>query len=548
MRGTAGRTLLLLVLGLTLHGCGPTTRVTLEQVNEELRALDPQQQMEYLRGKTSVDRLGDAAVLEGTEPVVLSWYSLVVGLAGTGCSEVPDLPPGTLGPDTTLRNELLKSLYRSQVPGSPSKILHSKDSAPVLVTAVVPPLVRPNQRLDLVVQALGQTRSLRGGVLMTTPLRRAVDRPGRGRFYGDTWAYGEGRVTLSSGRLAFGEVVPVSETVGYVPAGAASTVTGFLALRLRKPDAYAAALVTLAINDRFPNTAVLPSLASVETVRIIVPEYYRAEWQRFSRVLMEIRCRPPRGRMLRSYINRLARQMEGNDPALAQQAAYKLEALGPEAVPALEGVLRSPRRGARLLAACTLAAMREPVGITPLMEFVQNGTDKERRLAARYLNFYTQHNVRQFQKKLLADSDPEVRYRALVGLETTQEDGPYTTHEEARGEDFTITLVRCAGEPALVVKGRNPRRLVFFGPDLNLRPPFRVEHLKELLIEAQDHTAVIHYQVYGQPNVLPLRSLRVVDLVRALDHIKVTINDIMDLIFKLSRADAIDGEVLFLDE
>lgn len=550
MRGARWRALLaVVVVGLALFGCQPAARVTLEEINEELRLLEPRQQMEHLRRKTSVDRVGDAAILEGTDPVVLSWYSLVVGLDGTGSSEIPELPAGTLGPDTNLRNELLKSLYRSKVPGSPSEVLHSLDSAPVVATAVVPPLARPNQRLDVVIQALGRTRSLRGGVLMTTPLRQIVDRPGRGRLYGDAWAYGEGKVTLSTGRLAFGEVTPVNETVGYVPAGAASTVTGFLGLRLRRADAYAAALIALTINDRFPNTALLSSVQNFQSIRINVPEYYRSEWDRFARVLLEVRCRPPRGRMLRAYINRLAAELEGQDPVLAQEATYKLEALGPETVPALEGVLRSARREARLRAATTLAAMREPVGIASLMGFLQSGSQDERRVAARYLNFYTQYNVREFQKKLLADADPEVRYRALLGLEQTQEDAPYATQEEARGEDFKVTRVRAAGPPALVVKARSPRRLVFFGPDLTLKPPFKLEHMKEVLIEAQDTSSLtIRYQIYGQPNTLPIGSLKVVDLVRVLGHIKVTVNDIMDLIFKLSRADAIGGEVLFLDE
>jgi hypothetical protein len=42
--------------------------------------------------------------------------------------------------------------------------------------------------------------------------------------------------------------------------------------------------------------------------------------------------------------------------------------------------------------------------------------------------------------------------------------------------------------------------------------------------------------------------MQVVDLVRALDRINLPITDIMDLIFRLSRADAISGEVVFLDE
>ena len=338
----------------------------------------------------------------------------------------------------------------------------------------------------------------------------------------------------------------VEDVVGYVPGGAVSAVSGFLGLRLRRPDVYTASLVLLTVNGRFPNCSML---MSPQVLRIVVPEYYRAEWQRFAQVLPELRCRPPRGRSLSTYINGLVRNLPGEDPTLAEQASYRLEALGPETVPALEGALRSPRPSTQLLAACTLAAMREPAGITPLMQIIELGSDADRRVAARYLNFYTQHNVRDFQKRLLADRDPEVRYRTLLGLEETQEDAAFTAREEARGGEFSITRVQSTGPAALLVKGLSPRRLVFFGPDLTFRPPFKQQQTSELEVEAKDDSGVVvHYQVYGQPQELPVNSMLVVDLVRALNHINLPATDIIDLIFKLSRVDGISGEVVFLNE
>jgi HD-like signal output (HDOD) protein len=68
-------------------------------------------------------------------------------------------------------------------------------------------------------------------------------------------------------------------------------------------------------------------------------------------------------------------------------------------------------------------------------------------------------------------------------------------------------------------------------------------------VEAKDNTrVVIDYRVYEQTTQLPVNSMQVLDLIRALDHINVPVSDIVDLIFKLSRADTIGGEVVFLDE
>jgi hypothetical protein len=426
------------------------------------------------------------------------------------------------------------------------EVLQSKDTAPVLVQGFVPPLVLLNQRFDIEVNALGGAKNLEGGVLMSTPLRQLLQRRGGGAEYGDIWAYAEGKLSQSPGRLAFG-VAPVgASVVGYVPAGAASQVRGFLGLRLRRPDAYTASLLLLVINDRFPYC---PTLLTSQALRITVPAYYQSEWQRFVQVLPEVRCRPPRGRFLRAHISGLLRNLTGNDRNLAEQASYKLEALGPESVPALEGALRSPQQSTQLLAACTLAAMREPAGIAPLMQIIELAGDADRRVAARYLNFYSQPNVRDLEKKLLADRDPEVRYRALRGLEQTQEDAAYSTREEARDEDFSITRVQSAGTAALLVKARSPRRLVFFGPDLTFKPPFKQQQTKDIQVEAKDNTrVVIDYRIYEQTTQLPVASMQVVDLIRALDHINVPVSDIVDLIFKLSRADTIGGEVVFLDE
>jgi flagellar basal body P-ring protein FlgI len=531
---------------VVLVGCAPSSSQTLKQVRDEVVNLDPQRQAEYLRKKSSADRVGDVVSLEGADPVKVEWYSLVVGLQGTGTSEIPEPPAGILGPDTSLKNELLKSLYRSNVPGSPMGILQSMDTAPVIVAAVIPPLVQLNDRLDVAVQALGGTKSLEGGVLMSTPLRQVLQTRAGGGAYGDVWAYADGKLSLSSGRLAFGNAPPEEPTRGYVPAGGGSTGTGFLQLHLRRPDGYTASLLLLAIDERFPGC---PALLTTQTLRITVPNYYQSEWQRLAQVLLEVRCRPPRGRFLSSYIRRLVHNLSGSDRALAEQASYRLEALGPESVPALEGTLHNPQQSAQLLAACTLAAMREPAGITALMQTIELGSDADRRVAARYLNFYSQHNVRDFQKKLLVDRDPEVRYRALLGLEQTQEDTAYSTREEAKGDDFSISRVQCAGTPALLIKGRAPRRLIFFGPDLSFRPPFKQEQTKQLQVGAKDTSGVtVDYLVYGQLQQLPVNSMQVIELVRALDHINLPVTDIMDLIFKLSRADRISGEVVFLDE
>ena len=48
--------------------------------------------------------------------------------------------------------------------------LNGKNSAAVIVTAELPPFAKPGQRLDVTVSTVGQSKSLRGGTLLMTPL------------------------------------------------------------------------------------------------------------------------------------------------------------------------------------------------------------------------------------------------------------------------------------------------------------------------------------------------------------------------------------------
>jgi len=537
--------LLVLLGGLVIVGCKSAEPVTLRSVRDQLVAVEEGERLDFLRKHTRVDRIRDAATLEDTGPITLRWYSLVVGLQGTGTRGVPDQQ---IEPNVTLRSELKLNLVRNGMEDGADDILGSPDTAPVEVVARVPPLTNTNDRLDVVVQALGGATSLRYGVLATTELRRVEGLGGPAPRYLRVWAKAEGRIALSSGRLAFGEAPTVAPTRGYVAAAAPCNFTRFLGLRLREADPYAAFLVTMTINERFPGSAYL---ITGQTIRIVCPEYYRQDWRRFAQVLMEIRCRPTTSPIPgRSKLNSLLAELQSEDADRRRRAALKLEALGRSAVPVLERGLSSSRPAVRMAAAQALAAMREPAAIQPLFRFLEAGTPEDRHRAARYLNFYTQGNVQEYQRRLLADPDPEIRFRALLGLERAQAEAPIATHQPAQDEDFRITRVNTAGRPALVVKARNPRRFVFFGPAVALKPPFHQEVAQgDLIVEATQGSAVtIRYVVLGQECERRLATTDLDELVEQLDRINVTVNDIMDLIFKLSRADAITGDVLFLDE
>lgn len=107
-------------------------------------------------------RLKDIADIEGVRGNQLYGYGLVVGLNGTGDGKKVEF---------TLKS-LSNMLEKMGVRTDPND-LKVKNVAAVLVTAELPPFVRPGTRIDVTLSSLGDAKSLEGGTLLMTPLRGA---------------------------------------------------------------------------------------------------------------------------------------------------------------------------------------------------------------------------------------------------------------------------------------------------------------------------------------------------------------------------------------
>lgn len=108
-------------------------------------------------------RLKDLVVPQGAAPVQLVGYGLVVGLDRTG-----DRARGTRGAPYTVQG-VANLLERFGISVDPA-LLAARNVAAVMVTATMSPFAGPGAPLDVTVSALGDARSLSGGVLLQTPL------------------------------------------------------------------------------------------------------------------------------------------------------------------------------------------------------------------------------------------------------------------------------------------------------------------------------------------------------------------------------------------
>jgi flagellar P-ring protein precursor FlgI len=105
------------------------------------------------------DRIGDLCDVVGVRDNQLIGYGVVSGLNGTG----DDI-------SAPFATQSLLALMRRMGVQIDSQQVRLRNVAAVLVTATIPAFARPGARLDITVSSMGNARSLRGGVLVQTPL------------------------------------------------------------------------------------------------------------------------------------------------------------------------------------------------------------------------------------------------------------------------------------------------------------------------------------------------------------------------------------------
>jgi flagellar P-ring protein precursor FlgI len=149
-------------------------------------------------------RLKEIAAIQGVRSNQLMGYGLVVGLDGTGDQT-------TQAPFTAQSLNAMLQQMGITVPAGVA--MQVKNVAAVLVTATLPPFAQPGQPLDVNVSSLGNSKSLRGGTLIATPLKGAD---------GQIYAMAQGNLVISgAGASAGGAKVQVNQlSAGRIPGGA----------------------------------------------------------------------------------------------------------------------------------------------------------------------------------------------------------------------------------------------------------------------------------------------------------------------------------------
>ena len=189
----------------------------------------------------SAARIKEIAGVQGVRANALVGYGLVVGLDGTGDQT-------TQAPFTAQSlNAMLQQMGVTIPPGTTMQL---KNIAAVMVTAQLPAFAQPGQTLDVNVSSIANAKSLRGGLLVATPLKGAD---------GQVYALAQGNLIVGgAGASAGGSKVQINHlSAGRIPEGASveravPTPLQFgdsIQLDLHAADYHTARAVAQAINE-----------------------------------------------------------------------------------------------------------------------------------------------------------------------------------------------------------------------------------------------------------------------------------------------------------
>jgi len=201
--------------------------------------------------------------VEGVRENQLLGYGLVVGLQGTGDGTQVKFAGQSVA-------NMLKQFGVKLPEGTDPRL---RNVATVMVSAVFPPGYRRGQKIDVTVSSMGDAKSLRGGLLLLTPLRAADS---------EVYALAQGNLVVGglSAQGASGSSVTVnSPTSGRVPNGATverEIATDFdtrptVLLSLKLPSFQTATNIVQAINKRYGAVATTRNATSVEVTAPMDP-------------------------------------------------------------------------------------------------------------------------------------------------------------------------------------------------------------------------------------------------------------------------------------
>jgi len=466
--------------------------------------------------------IGAEATLSGVQPLLVSGIGFVVGLNGTGGLPMPEEYAATIEREMALNGVSLANDAEGPLKGrTPRQLIADPNTAVVIVQGAVPPGAREGSSFDVFVRAVNAT-SLEGGKLWTTELR-----PGPPSTFGraQTLRLGEARgpIFINPFSDPGDEFSTVTRDVGRILDGGIVTEDMVVEILLDNPSHDRARRIASAINSRFPERPgdSEPAARGKDDtrVRVTIPRRYLDRPDEFLALVEHLQID-------RSYPEVHARRYSGemrNQPYLANDLGWCLEALGERARPFVRELYDFPEAAPRLAALRAGVGLDDPRAAPYLIELAETGPAILRLDAIKLLSrLDAGPRVDESLKALMADDELTIRvaaYEALVDRAVLAQKrrlmamvegqtGPGGVHMTRAGLDALAQLSLPQGtiqgvsreliagkffldrapygEPMIYVTQQGEPRIVLFGDVLDLQRPLLVNAWGNRLMLASD--------------------------------------------------------------
>ncbi len=533
---------LALLLSAIVSGCGAAPRKRSQAGATPItRDVDP-----ILRGL-----VGSMTSLRGREPMMVSGYGIVVGLNGTGSSDMPVNVRSYMEREMALRG--VGQVSRGFGEMSPSELLNDPNTAVVLVQAAIPPGAPDGTRFDVLVRALPgtSTTSLEGGRLWTTSLFRGNFVPGGPAT--EPLAEANGQVFINP----FVDPAEASETAfssnaGRILNGGEVIEALDLLLVLDNPSHARARSIVAAINSKFPQASedrlAAASGRSEEVIELNVPYKYRKDTIRFIQLVLHTRVEMA---FAQEYAVRYTRALR-EQPALAQQIMWGLQSLGAIALPQIRELYDYSELTPRLAALEAGAGLKDPLVEPHLIELAEEGPPALRTRAIEMLGeLKPDPSANLALRRLLSAEEMDVRVAAYEALHQRFDPAIERTHFDGK---FMMDVVPF-GDPMIYINQQGQPRIVLFGANTEVeRPAFVAAWDDRLMLTADDPESNLRvYYLDYRSNRSTTASVKpsVPELIEFFEHkttpeapapgLNMTYSEVVGALYEVWRADAIPG-------
>jgi len=296
--------------------------------------------------------IGYETKLRRAEAAYISGYGLIVGLHGTGSTNVPENIAATMEKEilTMATAEVGAFINTPFEDMTPRQVIRHPDTAVVLVEGVVPSGAPQGTRFDVRVRALsGSTaESLEGGKLWTTRLQIGPASTLGGL---QTNTIGEARGEVFVNPFAEpGAPTEVNTRVGRVLGGGRVIEPQPLELLLETPLHSRAQAITRAINERFPDgprgQGTTARGRDDQVIQVYSPPAYKDRFGEFVQLLLHT----PINQDFPEQLARKYTQSMVQDPSAVGQLSWALRAIGPRAIPYVRDMYEFSEQGPRMAA------------------------------------------------------------------------------------------------------------------------------------------------------------------------------------------------------